>query len=240
MKTNSIILRLITLSLVLTSCDHDSIRAKGEVTTNEVNLSGYTGLEVSNAFEAFVRFSDSEEKIEIEANDNLHEKIVVNIEGNHLIVRLKNNTNVRGNATLKAYITTKNIDYYNISGASTLLLENELNVQTAQIKMSGASTFNGEIYVNELKLDSSGASDISLFGNADVLHASLSGSSKIGSYDLITKKLFIDLSGASDAYLTVAESIDIIASGASSLKYKGDAVIDYKDLSGASEIIKKD
>ena len=54
------------------------------------------------------------------------------------------------------------------------------------------------------------------------------------------KELFIDLSGASDAYLTVTELIDIKASGASSLKYKGDALIDHKDLSGASEIIKKD
>ncbi len=240
MKTKSVVIGLIFICGLLTSCDHESIRAKGAVTVNDVQLSGYTGLEVSHAFEAYVKFSDSEEKIEIEANDNLHEKIVVKKEGNNLIVRLKKNTNVRGNATLKVYITTKNIDYYDISGASSLLLEDELNAQKAEIRMSGASTFSGEIYVNELDLDSSGASDISLFGNADILDASLSGSSKIGSYDLITKELFIDLSGASDAYLTVTESIDIKASGASSLKYKGDAVIDYKDLSGASEIIKKD
>lgn len=240
MKTKSVVIGLIFLCGLLTSCDHESIRAEGVVTVNEVQLSGYTGLEVSHAFEAYVKFSDSEEKIKIEANDNLHEKIVVKKEGNNLIVGLKKNTNVRGNATLKVYITTKNIDYYDISGASSLLLEDELNAQTAEIRMSGASTFSGEIYVNELDIDSSGASDISLFGNADILGASLSGSSKIGSYDLITKELFIDLSGASDAYLTVTESIDIKASGASTLRYKGDATVNSEDLSGASEIIKKD
>ncbi|EAR01237.1 head GIN domain-containing protein [Maribacter sp. HTCC2170] len=240
MKTKSVIFGLVFLCALITSCDHDTIRAKGAVTVNEVQLSGYTGLELSNAFDAYVKFSDSEEKIEIEANDNLHEKIVVKIEGNNLIVKLKNHTTVKGNATLNVYITTNNINYFNISGASAIFLEDELNTQTAKIRMSGASTFSGDIYANEVQLKSSGASDISLFGNVDVLDANLSGSSKLGGYDLITEKLNIDLSGASDANLTVLESIDIKASGASSLRYKGDAVIDHKDLSGASEIIKKD
>lgn len=240
MKTKSVVIGLIILCGLLTSCDHESIRAEGAVTVNAVQLSGYTGLEVSHAFEAYVKFSDSEEKIEIEANDNLHDKIIIKKEGDNLVVGLKKNTNVRGNVTLRAYITTSNINHFDISGASALVLENELNAQTAEIRMSGASTFSGEIYVNELELKSSGASEISLIGNADILNASLSGSSKIGSYDLITKELFIDLSGASDAFLSATELIDIKASGASTLRYKGDATISSMDLSGASEIIKKD
>ena len=77
MKTKSVVIGLVILSSLITSCDHESIRAKGAVTVNELQLSGYTGLEVSHAFEAYVKFSDSEEKIEIEANDNLHDKIIV-------------------------------------------------------------------------------------------------------------------------------------------------------------------
>ena len=240
MKTKSIIIGLVILCSLITSCDHETIRGTGEVTINEVQFSDYSGLRVSHAFEAFVRFSDTEEKIEIEANDNLHDKIIVRKEGNDLIVRLVNHTNVKGNATLRVYITTKNISYFDISGASTLLLENELNTPTAKIDVSGASAFTGEIYTSELRLIASGASDMALFGNTDLIDASLSGSSKIGGYDLITKQLDIRLAGASDAYMTTMESIDIKASGASTLKYKGDAIVNSKDLSGASVIIKKD
>lgn len=240
MKTKSTVIGLLFLCGLLTSCDHESIRAKGAVTVNEIQLSDFTGLKVSHAFEAYVKFSESEEKIEIEANDNLHDKIIVKKEGDKLIVRLKKNTNVRGNATLRVYITTNNINYYDISGASSLVLENELNAQKVEIRMSGASNFSGEIYANELELKSNGASGISLFGNADILNASLSGSSKIGNYELITKELNIDLSGASDAFLTATDLIDIKASGASTLRYKGNAIVNSKDLSGASEIIKKD
>ncbi len=47
------------------------------------------------------------------------------------------------------------------------------------------------------------------------------------------------MSGASDAYLSIAETIDVVASGASSLTYKGEATIGTKRLSGSSQLIKK-
>jgi len=240
MKTKSILIGLVIIISLITSCDRETIRATGEVTVNEVQFSDYSGLRVSHAFEVFVRFSDTEEKIEIEANNNLHEKIIVRKEGNYLIVKLVNHTNVKGNKILRVYITTKNISYFDISGASTLLLENELNTPMAKIDLSGASTFTGEIYSGELELIASGASEMALFGNTDLIDASISGSSKIGSYDLMIKHLGIRLSGASEAFLTATEVIDIKASGASTLKYKGDAIINSKDLTGASVIIKKD
>ncbi len=240
MKAKSLFLGLIILGTLMTSCDYERIRVSDTVTTREVQLSEYSGIRVSDAFNAYVTFSDSQERIEIEANDNLHERIIVRKEGNVLIVRLKNLTNVKGNATMNVYITTNNLSYFDISGASSLLLENELSTQEVDIELSGASTFTGEIYADELKFDAGGASRASLFGTLGFLDVSLSGSSTIDDYDLETEKLDIRLSGASDAYLTVSESIDIKASGASTLRYKGEAVIYHKDLSGASEIIKKD
>jgi len=239
MKTKSIVIGLFLCSL-LTSCDHETIRAKGEVTTTEVSFSDYSGLRVSNAFNAFVTFSDSEEKIVIEANDNLHDRIIVKRDGNDVVIKLKNFTNVKGNATLNAYITTKNISKFEISGASNLTLENEWILENARIEISGASIFTGEISTDDLHVDMSGASNADLYGTARDVYADLSGSSYLRDYDLQAEKLHIDLSGASSAFLSISESIDIEASGASRLMYKGDAVIDHKDLSGASEIIKKD
>lgn len=226
--------------LILSSCDYERIQASGDITTREVNYSDYNGLKVSNAFNAYVAFSDMEEHIEIEANDNLHDKIIVRKEGDDLVVKLEKHTNVRGKATLNVYITTKKIDHFNISGASNLTLENELVADKVKIILSGASEFYGGLSLNRLELDSSGASNINIFGSIRELDASLSGSSELKDYDVLVDKLDIDLSGASDAYLTVNEAIEVRASGASKLNYKGDAVVNDKNLSGASEINKMD
>ena len=240
MKTKSTFLGLIILSVLCTSCDHETIRASNSVTTNEIQLSDYSGLRLSNAFNAYITFSNTEEKIEIEANDNLHKKIIVRKEGENLIVKLQNHTTIQGNATLNVYITTTKINSFDISGASSVYLENVLDAQDVAIELSGASNFTGDIFATTLDLNNSGASKATVFGAIDNLDASLSGSSTFGSYELVIKQLAVNLSGSSDASLTVNESIAIDATGASTLKYKGAAVVTHKELSGASQIIKND
>lgn len=240
MKTSRLFIGLILALGFLTSCDHDSIRASDEVTSLDYSIPDYSRVKISNAFNAYVTFSDTEESIRIEANENLHGKIIVKREGNALVIRLKKLTNVRGNATLKVYITIKNIAEFDMAGASSLTLENEWDVQNGKIELSGASDFNGRVTVDRLDLDMGGASRANIFGNIGSLHADLSGSSHIRDYDLLVERLNLDMSGASEAFISVNESIDIEASGASELNYKGTAVITRKKLSGASEINHRD
>jgi hypothetical protein len=238
MKTNSIVLVVVLALGLLTSCDHETIRAVDEVNSLEYAIPDYSTVKVSNAFNTKVTFSDTEESIRIEANENIHDRIIVQREGNALVIRLKKFTNVRGNATLNAYIVTKDISKFDISGASKLTLENVWNISDGRIELSGASNFKGEVVADRLNLDMRGASGLDLYGNASSLDAELSGSSDIRDFDLSVEDLKMEMSGASEAYLSISKSIDIRASGASSLKFKGDAKITYKRLTGASEIVK--
>lgn len=236
MKTKLFIGFIILSFGFLTSCDHDTIRATGEVTSLEYSIPDFSELEISDAFNAYVTFSDTEESIRIEANDNLHDKIVVKREGNALVIGLKKFTSIRGNATLNAYIVTKKILTFDISGAARVTLENAWVESDARIDLSGASDFMGEIAAERLYLDLAGASNLDLYGNTAFLNAKLSGSSEIHDYDLEVENLKMELSGASEAFLTVTETIDIRASGASVLNYKGNATVNNKKLSGTSEI----
>ncbi|MFK7813475.1 MAG: head GIN domain-containing protein [Maribacter sp.] len=238
MNKQTFIIALILVAGLLTSCDHDTIRASDEVSSLDYSIPDYATLKVSNAFNTTVTFSETEESIRIEANDNLHDRIVVQREGNSLIIKLKKFTNVRGNATLNAYIVTKDISKFDLSGATKLTLENIWENTNGSIELSGASNFTGEVTIDRLNLDMGGASSLDLYGAATTLDADLSGSSDIRDFDLSVVDLKIEMSGASEASLSISESIDIRASGASSLKFKGDAAITYKRLTGASEIVK--
>ena len=239
MNTSKLFIVLILSIGLLTSCDHDTIRASDEVTTLDYSIPDYSKIKVSNAFNVYVTFSETEESVRIEANENLHNKIIVKRDGNALIIRLKKLTNVRGNATLNAFITTNNIAEFDMGGASSLTLENPWNVQNGIIELSGASDFTGEVLADRLELDLGGASTTNIFGNVGSMYADLSGSSDIRDFDLSVERLNIEMSGASEAYLSVSQLIDIEASGASELNYKGAAEIGRKELSGASEIKNK-
>jgi len=240
MKTRISATLLIVLLTLFSSCDHETIHAHGEVTSVYHNIEGYTRLRVSDAFQVYINFSEVEEEIRMAANDNLHEKIVVEKDGDELVIRLISHTSIKGKAVMNAYITTTDLSAFRLDGASRLVLENVWDVQDGKIGVSGASDFKGEVVADRLEVDLDGASSIDVTGSVSFLDAELSGSSDLLDFGLDVSNLDIDLSGASTAFLSVEETIRVKASGASTLNYKGDATILKSELSGSSRVIKKD
>lgn len=240
MKTKLFVLLLAGMNLMLFSCDMNDnhVIPSNKVTTQQFTISDYDMIDASSAFTVYLTFSDTEESIEIEANDNLHQHIEVKKVNNVLEVGFENNFHVTGSATLNAYIKTKNISGYMASGASRFIVEDPIMANEVSIYLSGASTFTGEVESNNLFADLSGASIMNINGKVNSVDLEASGASVVRDYGLGINKLKADLSGASNAQLTIMEEIDIIASGASVLNYKGSAVIARQDLSGASEIKK--
>ena len=240
MKLNAITLTLISLGLFLISCDvyDEHVRPSDEITVRNEDFQDYDMIEASHAFMVYVNFSDSEESIEIEANDNLHQYIEVKKENNTLHIGLRNNVSVRGSATLRAYVTTKHVSAYSGSGASRFIIESPLSSDDVNVYLSGASTFNGDVHSNQLYVDLSGASVMNISGATDIFEIEASGASVFKDYGFEANDLDANISGASNVSLTVDNEITVEASGASSLKYKGTAVVKSQNVSGASTVRK--
>jgi hypothetical protein len=107
------------------------------------------------------------------------------------------------------------------------------------LHLSGASDFKGSVKFDELSIDQSGASDVRINGNVGSLTIEASGASDTKGYDLITDKCSVHASGASEISITVNKELEAHASGASSINYKGEAVIRGLHSSGASSVSKK-
>jgi hypothetical protein len=157
---------------------------------------------------------------------------------NTLEIGLRNNINIRGSATLKAYITTKRVSSFSGSGATQFTIQSPVESENVSIHLSGASNFSSDILTNELLADLSGASAMNISGLSNDFTIEASGASVCRDYGFETDYLKADISGASSLYLTVNEEIDVEASGASNLKYRGDAIVTHQDISGASSIKK--
>ena len=59
------------------------------LTTETKNITGFDKIEVGEDFEVFIKFSNRAESIKIEANENLHDCIIVKKEGNTLKIDTK-------------------------------------------------------------------------------------------------------------------------------------------------------
>jgi hypothetical protein len=238
MKINAIALTLISLSLFLFSCDvyNEQVKPSAAITTRNEAFTDYNMIEASHAFQVYVNFSDTEESIEIEANENLHQYIEVTNVNDVLHIGLRDQISVRGSATLKAYITTKHVSSYSGSGATSFIIESPLISEDVHVYLSGASVFNGELQAVNVVADLSGASVMNISGLTDIFDIEASGASVFKGYGFEAKKLEAQISGASNISITVEDEINIEASGASSLNYKGNATVKSQNLSGASSI----
>ncbi|MCK0191505.1 DUF2807 domain-containing protein [Arenibacter sp. F20364] len=230
---------VIAFAVLLFSCEKDTITASEDITTKDYEYSGYTSLEVNDNFKVYISFSDTEEKLRVQANDNLHKYILVNKESNKLMVKLDKVRKIKGKETLNVFITTKNIDNYIIKGNTKLELEDLLETDNVKINLSGNSFFSGALAVEKLDLISTGNCIMDFSGNVKTMDVALDGNCELTDFELSVDILKIDLSGNSNAYLSISNSLSIDASGNSVLSYKGNPTIAHQKLSSGSKIVKK-
>ena len=144
-----------------------------------------------------------------------------------------------GNRQLKAYVSVQQLDKLIASGACDIRVTGQLKMDKFELKLSGASDFNGDIRTNSLEVQLSGASDAVVKGSAKKLQVDVSGASDFKGYDFTVEECSARASGASDINITVSRELQPRASGASSINYRGDAVIRDIQTSGAGSVSKK-
>ncbi len=146
---------------------------------------------------------------------------------------------LKGNKKLKVYISFKNLERIEAGGATGVHVAGTIAVPSLSLDLSGASDFKGTLNVTTLTTQLSGASNATVNGTAGNVTIESSGASDFKGYDLVTETCTAKASGASDINITVNRELNVNASGASDIFYKGDCVIKDMHSSGASTVAKK-
>ena len=204
-------------------------------------LSGsFNTIKVSGGIDLYLSQFDSE-SIAISASEQKYkERIKTVVENNTLKIYYEGDkTWSGGNKKLKVYVSFKNLEKLQASGASDVQVAGTINVKSLNLNMSGASDFKGAVKLNNLTLELSGASDATISGVTNSITIQSSGASDFKGYDLVTDVCNAKASGASDIHITVNKEISANASGASDISYKGSAVIKDQHTSGASSVGRK-
>ncbi|MEY8779213.1 head GIN domain-containing protein [Allomuricauda sp. XS_ASV26] len=232
---------VVVLAFGISSCDEETLEASEQVSEKAYSFTGFNGINVTSAFKVFITFTDAEEeRIVVEASDNLQDKMIVEQDGGILNFDLEKNTGIRGDIVLNVHITTPNLDLLNVSGVSEVMFENTLLTESFEMNVSDSGNVQGPIDVESMRLDLQGTSDVNLYGQVNTLQAKLNTSSDLKDYDLQVENLEIELEGLSETYVTVNGSLRVKASGTSRMNYKGDPDIVQKSVSGLAKVIKND
>lgn len=237
-----------TLLVVVLSCgtafsqwNDNYIALSSKITTETKNITDFQKLNVGEDFEVIIKFG-AKESVEIEANENLHDLIIVEKKGNTLNIETKPYSTWRkgrkqgASERLVAYITAKEL--VAISGEEDVMIELDdlLETESLKIKLDEDSSLSGVLKVKNLTVDLNEDSMLDLEGSAQTMELNANEDSLFKSYDFVVQDLIADLNEDSMAKITVNGTIDLAARDDSNFFYKGNAKMVRQRLRGDSKV----
>lgn len=206
-------------------------------------VGSFHGIKVSNAFDVIIQQGNDEAVVVSASEEKFRSRIKTEVVNGLLRISYDNDNKIwkwsNENRKLKAYISVKNLDFIDASGACDVKVDGVLKGGKLKVGLSGASSLKGELNYTDFVMEQSGASDSNIRGRVTNLDIEVSGASDFKGFDLVTENCKAEASGASDIRITVNKDLRANASGASDIEYKGSAMISDFKTSGASSLKKR-
>lgn len=237
-----ILVLAVLATLVLTSCRYFGgrrVSGNGNIVSQNRTTGSFSSVDVSGAIDVYIK-QDSSQSIRVETDENLQELVDVYEQNGRLYISPRDNFNLNPSKSVKVFVSSPQIHSLEVSGASNVVGENRISSsESFEIDISGASEVKIDLNAPRVDVDLSGASELHIAGETRDFNVEGSGASGIKGFDLKTENTSIDISGACSAEVFASVKADIRASGASSVKYRGNAAV-TQDMSGASSVKKVD
>jgi len=192
------------------------VSGSGNTASEKRDVADFQAIDVGGVFQVEVT-AQKDFDVEIEADDNLLPLIKTEVRGG--VLRLETEKRISTGNPIRVRISAPDIQNLEVSGASKVSLTNLSN--------------------ENLEIDSSGASKITVAGETANLIIDVSGASKIDAENLKTENASIDASGASSVSVYATNELKTDVSGASSVIYQGSPKNFVKKTSGASSVRQK-
>lgn len=230
---------LLVLPLVILLSYHgwaQNIRGNGNVIKQERSISPFRGIIASGSYELFLSQGE-EEKVIIEADENLHNLFISNVREEMLDIQIVGE--VRRAKSLKVFVTFKNLEHLISIGAVDIRSDTTINAENLEVFISGISSLKLNIEAKKLEFEITDGAYAYLQGNVDEFDLRVNDEAEMNAFDLEAKKCNAKASGYSDAKINVTEQMRLRVTGASNLYYKGDPEITDRIFSGTGFIIKR-
>ena len=232
--TKLILVALTTLLFGSCHFNYDSIKGSGKVTSEKRTVEGkFNGAKVSSAIHLIIEQADKTEII-VEADDNLHESIMIAVENGQLVISSKPNMNIR-NGTRIVKLKMPLIEELQASSASKISSVNTLKGAQLNIKTSSAASTDLSVEMDYVNCDSSSGSTIKIDGLALKLNTEASSGSSIKAFRLLVNETIADASSGATIQVHPVLSLKAEASSGASVEYDiAPKTIEKKTSSGGS------
>lgn len=238
MATLSKIIVSSLLGLLFLSCSFNGnsifgVSGNGEVKTEQRTISeSFHSIEASHGLDVYISQSN-EESIAVQADENLHELIITEV--NDGILKITTSKNIGSASAKKVMLGAVNIKKIKGTSGSDIFSNNTLTAENLEISANSGSDIHLSIEAETVNANASSGSDIKLEGTTNSLTAQASSGADIKAKELIVGQVNAKASSGSDIIVTVTNELEAAASSGGSVKYYGNPTI----ISKSDDAVKK-
>ncbi len=239
MKTLKIILSLILVA-TLTSCHFDlnigHVNGDGNVITEERDVDqSFDQVRGTRGLDVYLT-EGNENKIVVEADENLMDLIETNISNGKLTIT--SSKNIGRAKAKKVHVTYVKLTNIEASSGADVIGNSVIKSETLTLDCSSGADLEVEVFTKELYAETSSGADITVSGKASSLNAKASSGSELNAKKLQVLTCKAKASSGADIVVNVKENLNAKASSGGDVRYYGNPVsVTKKD--GASGNIRK-
>ena len=216
------------------------VKGSGNLKKETREISGFTAIKLSGTPNVEIAYG-SGNTISVEADDNLLEYIETKVENGALIVKSKDNLNLKSDHRIIVYVNMETITGLRVSGSGNIIGKGGFsNDGETELSVTGSGNINlsaGSFRSTNARL--SGSGNLVLSGDkTTALEATISGSGNIDASNFKTETANAQISGSGNIRVNVSKSLDARVSGSGNVFYKGDAADVKTKKSGSGKVIK--
>ncbi|GLB51648.1 DUF2807 domain-containing protein [Neptunitalea chrysea] len=236
--TKLTIVGILTL-LVFTACNAswNGVKGNGYKTTETRNVSSFDGIEVAGSYDVQL-VKGKEGEITIDAEENLIEYIITEVENNTLHIYTKDGYSINSRKGIHIKVNVNTIASARLAGSGSITSNETYATNMFTTSVTGSGDIYFKINAKKTEATVTGSGDLELEGTTEEFRADITGSGDIQAYRLTSSDAKVTISGSGGVELYCKQSLKANITGSGDINYKGNPVTRELNTAGSGNITK--
>jgi len=225
---------LFTASACVSFVPGRQVKGSGNLASEDRPVSGVREVSLQGFGDMIITQAD-QESLTVEADDNLMEYIETRMQGDRLVIKMRDNISFSTDHDIRFLLAVKDLDKVQVSGSGNVESAS-LDVSSLDVVISGSGNVRvDDLKATDLSVKISGSGNFDLQGQVESQDIEISGSGDYRAGDLQSDKTNVRISGSGNVTVWVEELLDVHVSGQGRIRYYGQPKL-TQDFSGQGDL----
>ncbi len=240
MKRTILILAAVILGFTTANAQwfgSEKVKGNGNMETQKRSTATYDRVGLQGSIDMQL-VAGKEGDLQVEAESNLQEYIITEVENGTLKVHVKQgyNLSTSRNMSIKVIVPFKDIEAVSLTGSGDVYTTDKIKAENFEAKVTGSGDMNLDLDVKNLESSINGSGDMKLAGNAAHFKCSVNGSGDTKAFDLKAEDVEARIAGSGDIQVNASKSLDARIAGSGDIVYKGNPEKEDFHTNGSGDI----